>query len=387
VRAVLRRLIGQFAVLPIAFFAAHIHAAPPFNDTCAGALVIPNTFPYLTPLVDIRDATTNGDPVLPPTGLCRSGPVSRSVWYVFTPNATALYTISTCTDTATTLPDTVLAIYTADGQCAGFTFFECGDDECGIRAAIETELDAGVTYYIVLWNSGESLPVGRGTLVQLRVSPPPPVPNDICSGALVIPPDGPFPYLTPFSDTRLATRTEDPPTPTCATPLGLNRSVWFQFTPSASDTYNFSLCADTGTTIYDTFLAIYSAASCSGPFTRVACNDNACDFQSALTTNLTAGTTYYIVAWDPDYTTGESLIQLRVAGTIPRIASAHRRTNGSFELQFNANFAQRYTVQAAGNLVSSAAWSTIGTITNGTSIFVDTNAVMFPQRFYRLRTP
>src|SRR5687768_819557 len=135
-----------------------LHAAAPINDTCAGALVISNAFPYLTPLVDVADATTNGDPVLPPIGLCRSGPVSRSIWYVFTPAATALYTISTCTDTATTLPDTIIAIYTASANCAGFTFYECGDDECDLRAAIETELEAGTTYYIVVWNNGNLLP-------------------------------------------------------------------------------------------------------------------------------------------------------------------------------------------------------------------------------------
>lgn len=352
--------------------------------------MISNTFPYLTPLVDVKDATTNGDPVLPPTGLCRSSSVSRSVWYVFTPESNALYTISTCTDTATTLPDTVMAIYTADAECANLTFFECGDDQCDNRASIEAELETGVRYYVIIWNSSNVILPDRGTLVQLRVSPPQPVPNDTCAGALEIPRNGPFPYLTPLSDTRLAGKAGDPPAPSCSAPLGLDRSVWFRFTPAASDIYNFSLCSDTGTSVYDTLLAIYTASSCSGPFTRVACNDDACEFQSALATNLIAGTTYYIVAWDPDpeRIPGESLIQLRVAGTVPRITSARRLPDGSYELRFNANFAQRYAVQAASDLLTPAAWTTIGTITNGASVFNDTNTTMFPvRRFYRLRTP
>jgi hypothetical protein len=386
VKAFLRQLIANGAVLVAALFTGRLQAAAPVNDTCQGAFIIPNTFPYLTPLVDVSDATTNGDPVLPPIGLCRSGSVSRSVWYVFTPAATALYTISTCTDTATTLPDTVIAIYTASGNCTGFTFYECGDDECDLRAAIETELEAGITYYIVVWNNGNFLPTTAGGTVQLRISPPPPVPNDLCAGALVIPDSG-LPYLTPFSDTRLAGKVGDPPVPLCATPLGLDRSVWFRFQPAVSDSYNFSLCTDTGTSIYDTFLAIYSAPSCAGPFTRIACNDNACEFKSAITTNLNAGTIYYIVAWDPDHTTGESLIQLRVVSAAPRITSVMRLVNGSLELRFGANLTQNYTVQAADQLLGT--WSNIGTLseTNGTVAFVDTNAMTLPRRFYRVRTP
>lgn len=381
-KSFLRRLIGKTAVLIATLLAWQIDAAPPVNDTCAGALVISNAFPYLTPIVDVADATTNGDPVLPPIGDCLSGAASRSVWYTFTPLVTANYTISTCTDTATTLADTVMAIYLASGPCANFSLFECADDACGIRAAIETQLQAGTTYYIVVWNSGNVI-ISGNTLVQLRVSPPIVAANDTCAGAEQIPAAGPFPHLTAFADTRLAGRVGDPPNPACG--AAFDRSVWYRFAPAASGAYNFSLCTDTGTTIYDTVLAIYSATSCTGPFTRVACNDDACEFQSALTTNLTAGTTYYILAWDPDHTTGESLIQLRVAGTVPRIASGRRLPGGSYELRFNANFAQRYTVQAGNDVLGT--WNSIGTITNGAAVFVDTNAMTLPRRFYRLRTP
>jgi hypothetical protein len=349
-------------------------------------MVVPDNgpFPYLTTPVDVLDATTNGDPVLPAIGDCRSGSVSRSVWYRFTPATTALYTVSTCTDTATTLPDTVMAIYTASGDCTGFSLFECADDACGLRAAIEHQLNAGTTYYIVVWNSGNTILFPNSTTVQLRISPPQPVPNDTCDGAEVIPADGPFPWLSTVADTRLAGKTGDPPSPTCAT-LNPDRSVWYRFTPAASGTYNLSLCTDTKTSVFDTLLAIYSAGSCSGPFTRVACNDDACEFKSAITTNLTAGTSYYIVAWDPDHTTGESLIQLRVATAAPRLTSVTRVGNG-VELRFTANVSQHYTVDATTTL--GASWSQIGSVTptNSTAIFVDTAAP--PQRrFYRVRSP
>jgi hypothetical protein len=374
-------------VLAAVVCGAAVSGAAPANDTCAGAMVIPDAgpFPYLTPAVDVTGATTNGDPVLP-LPQCRSGSVSHSVWYRFSPATTAVYTVSTCADTATTLPDTVMAIYAvAGGTCGTFSLLDCADDTCGIRAAIAQQLIAGTTYYIVVWNSGDTLLFPNATTVQLRVSPPPPVPNDTCAGAEVIPNSGPFPYLSSIADTRLAGKTGDPPSPNCAS-LTPDRSVWYRFTPAASEAYNFSLCNDTATTVYDTLLAIYSASSCSGPFTRVACDDDACEFQSAITTNLTAGTTYYIVAWDPDHTTGESLIQLRVATAAPRITSTRRLDGSSFEMRFAANVSQSYTVEAAPNL--GGTWGSIGLVrpTNSSAVFIDPSASAL-RRFYRLRSP
>ena len=81
--------------------------APPTNDLCSGAEVIPGAgpFPYLTAVTsDITDATATGDPPLPS---CQTN-VSRSIWYTFTPATNGDYTISSCADgpTATTVDDT-----------------------------------------------------------------------------------------------------------------------------------------------------------------------------------------------------------------------------------------------------------------------------------------
>src|SRR5262249_23704062 len=40
-----------------------------------------------------------------------------------------------------------------------------------------------------------------------------------------------------------------------------------------------------------------SAAGCSGPFSLMACNDDAGITQSAIATNLVVGTPYYVVVW------------------------------------------------------------------------------------------
>ncbi|HEY2952144.1 MAG TPA: hypothetical protein VGK40_06155 [Verrucomicrobiae bacterium] len=136
--------------------------------------------------------------------------------------------------------------------------------------------------------------------------------NDHCIGAEVIPGAGPFPYWTSTNDIAEATSTEDAPYyPSCAQFGGLGRTVWFSFTPSVSAKYMFTTCSEDGTatTVYDPFIAVYSATSCAGPFTVVTfpggvfCNDDACGFdnlQSRVLGPLVGGIAYYIVVWSYD---------------------------------------------------------------------------------------
>jgi len=105
-------------------------AAPPPNDLCAGAEVIPGAgpFPYRTQLIpDISGATTAGDPVLPVSNTNCYQIVSRGVWYKFTPAAAGAYLLSV-NDTAATVADTFMAVYTSAGRCSGpFVLFALQD--------------------------------------------------------------------------------------------------------------------------------------------------------------------------------------------------------------------------------------------------------------------
>ncbi|MBS1153016.1 MAG: hypothetical protein H6Q89_4714, partial [Myxococcaceae bacterium] len=109
-------------------------AAPPPNDLCPGAEGIPASgpFPYLTATVpNLDEATTS---TTDPTRTCQPN-VSRSVWYTFSPAASGTYAIASCAEapTASTVDDTVIAIYTSAGGCAGpFTQLAggCDDDSC-----------------------------------------------------------------------------------------------------------------------------------------------------------------------------------------------------------------------------------------------------------------
>ena len=66
------------------------------------------------------------------------GPVSRSIWYSFTPANTANYTIATCAaaPTGSTVDDTVIGVYTSTGGCSG-PFAQvpggCDDDSCTVE--------------------------------------------------------------------------------------------------------------------------------------------------------------------------------------------------------------------------------------------------------------
>src|SRR5262249_21786032 len=122
----------------------------PANDTCAGAEVI-SAVPYLSAITDTTLATT--DPSLDPS--CASADVdrltSRDVWYKFQPSSTATYIFSTkAEETATTVEDTLISIYTSANACTGpFTEVSgaCNDNGVG-RAVFAHSLNAGTTYYI-----------------------------------------------------------------------------------------------------------------------------------------------------------------------------------------------------------------------------------------------
>jgi hypothetical protein len=256
--------------------------APPANDLCSGAEIIPaaGPFPYLTAVTsDITDATVTGDP---PGPSCQIG-LSRSIWYTFTPAATADYTISSCADapSATTVDDTVMAIYATTGGCAGAltelptggTTDGCDDDSCStdsFQAVIETQLDAGIQYFIVIWQFGTAPPVAGETAVQLRVTRILAPANDVCAGATALTLD------TPVNGTTVAAGSNYSLSgTTCFTGIGnssstaAGRDVVYSFTAPAARSYSFRV------TNFDTLsnVILYVSTSCPAP-SILACNSS-----------------------------------------------------------------------------------------------------------------
>jgi uncharacterized repeat protein (TIGR01451 family) len=151
-------------------------------------------------------------------------------------------------------------------------------------------------------------------------TPPAPPPNDDCSAAEAIPGAGPFPYLTSTIDVAAATTTGDPAL--CA---ATSHTAWYTFTPAATATYTITSCQQSapGTTATDTVLGVFTAGSCAGPFTTIACNDNdsACaggTGRSSVTVVLNAGTTYRVAVGTAGAgTPSPSKIQLAVQQLVP----------------------------------------------------------------------
>jgi uncharacterized repeat protein (TIGR01451 family) len=245
--------------------------APPANDTCATAQVIPaaGPFPYLTPVTpDITDATIAGDP---PAPTCQTD-VSRSIWYTFTPSVSGLYTISSCTDapTATTVTDTVMGIYTSTGGCSGpFTQLPttnttrgCDDDTCSsqaLQAVITTELAAGTTYYVVVWKGGQTAPLAGSTAVQLRVTQGMTATNDTCatSGTLSLNAPVTGTLVGAADDYRLSgSACFTGVANTASTAAG--RDVVYRFTAPSAGSYSFRV---TNYTV-ESNLVLYVASTC-----------------------------------------------------------------------------------------------------------------------------
>jgi len=170
--------------------------------------------------------------------------------------------------------------------------------------------------------------------------PFPPPGNDRCTNAIIVPPVSPTsPFLSNPIEVSAASNVGDPPGQiSCA--QSYSRSIWFQFRPDTSGLYTMSFGADTGTTVDDTVMAIFtsSTSSCSGPFNLVSCNDDSGVLRSAISTNLTAGTTYFILGWVgpvTEVTNPPIYMQLRV--TKP-VAPTNDTCSGAEIIPTNATF-------------------------------------------------
>src|SRR6185503_3175766 len=114
----------------LAFSSLLCSAAAPINDTCAGAVILPEAgpFPFVTEEIDVTNATSGGDPALPPP--FTPSDVSRSTWYRFVPASSGLYTLSVGADTKTSVMDTLMGMYRASG-CGNVSALYAFNDDSG----------------------------------------------------------------------------------------------------------------------------------------------------------------------------------------------------------------------------------------------------------------
>jgi hypothetical protein len=304
-------------------------AAPPPNDLCAGAEVIPSgVFPVMTSVTaDMSQATPTGDPPLPS---CQPN-VIESVWYAFTPAATSTYYFSTCADgpTASTLDDTVIAIYSSPAGCSGpFTELAgaCDDDGCTLedfQSVVAGALTAGTTYYVVVWAYGGRAITPGNTALQLRVGKSA---NDVCSSASPVQLDTPIIGNTSAvaDDYRLALATDGGQV--CSAGIGsiatraLGRDLAYSFTPATSGKFSWRVRGAASD------LVLHLANTCpagAAPITVNSCiavaNRNLAAAEETSCVQLTGGTQYFGFV-DGDAFSGGNF-DLEVNACVPEVES------------------------------------------------------------------
>jgi hypothetical protein len=98
---------------------------------------------------------------------------------------------------------------------------------------------------------------------------------------------------------------------------------------------------------------------------------------------------YSVVVSNAYGSTNSTVARLTVVS--PLVTGVTRNENGSVTLNFEGLANTTTRIWAATNLSSPAFWQPIftnnATTTNGTWQFTDTNAVHYPERFYRFSTP
>ncbi len=259
------------------------------NDNCQNAQPVGNVNNLS---FDTTYATFDGP------GSCMT---SKNIWYRYTATCTGEVTVSLCGSSF----DTMLAVY------RGFNCYPsmsdrvgCNDDACNRQSELTFEVTAGSLYLIEVGGYGSEF--GQGVLsISCESSQPPTVPNDNCQNAQSV---GNVTNLS-FDTTNA---TFDGPG-LCMT----SKNIWYRYTATCTGQATVSLCGSS----FDTMLAVYRGFNCYPSMSdRVGCNDDACDRQSELTFNVTAGSQYLIEVGGYDNEFGQGVLSIICSGSPPSSA-------------------------------------------------------------------
>ena len=170
----------------------------------------------------------------------------------------------------------------------------------------DTTATPGTTYYyfVKACDSGGCTDFSTSDSGYRAVAPT----NDDFAGAT---PVGTVPFLDSIDVTNATTAVDDPALTSCSRPAG-TKSVWYSYTPSASRL----VYLDTFGSSYDTMIGVFTGTR--GSLTAVACSDDdsrsPSGLNSAVSLNVTAGTTYHIVVYGFSGTKSVSASSLQDAG-------------------------------------------------------------------------
>ncbi|MBP7514570.1 MAG: hypothetical protein KA791_08490 [Flavobacteriales bacterium] len=275
-------LTGVFAA------ALSVALAQPGNDNPCGAEVLtPGTTCVNSTWSNVAATATAG----PPAPGCGSY-LGGDVWFQLTIPTGGTVTVTTGTVGGSALTDSGLGFYTA-ATCAGpFTLVGCNDDFAGTMSQLTYTGTPGATLWIRVWEYGNN---AFGAFNICATTPPPPATNNDPCGATPLTAGASCVYT--MGSNSGATATAGPPAPTCSFYGG--GDVWFQVTIPAGGSITLTGDVAGGSLIADMGMAVYTAPSCSGPFTQVACDDDSGPgLMPMITYTGTAGTVLWVRMWE-----------------------------------------------------------------------------------------
>ncbi|WP_397363806.1 T9SS type A sorting domain-containing protein [Olleya sp. R77988] len=248
----------------------------PTNDECANATT-------LTASADSTCASAVAGSTIGATtsveNTCTSTTYTYGdVWYVFNPLADGVYEFSL--ERLSTSPSTYYSVFS--GSCGALVEMSTS---CTSNATSNYTLDSTETYYVQV----RSAQNGTGIDFNLCVYQlPDPVVNSDCSGALTLTESPDLNGANAVTgDINVTDVVYYSPEGACSSSY---ESVWYEFTPTYTGTYNFELTRTSGTSYY----TVYDSNDCTSDLGYLGGDINSC-FESGTDSGpMVAGTTYLI---------------------------------------------------------------------------------------------
>jgi hypothetical protein len=266
---------------------------PPPNDDFSDAQVLSGDLPIVVSANNARATKEPGEPN-------HAGNVGgHSMWYAWTPTASATVQIGTCEDAVQGL----IAVYTGDSLTT-LTEVASNSRGCSPGAFVIIDAVAGTTYRIATDSFTGFFGTSYGPFT-LRIAEHHPPANDDFADAEVLTGD-----LTIYASGSTVDATEEPGEPNHTSNAG-GSSIWYAWTPTQSGSVGIDTCGSD----FDTLLAVYSGSAVSS-LTKLASNDDftGCGRDSFLLFTATTGSTYHIAVDGFGRDQGQVLLHVRRAG-------------------------------------------------------------------------
>jgi hypothetical protein len=238
-------------------------------------------------------------------GLYGAPSIDKDVWFEWVAPLTGIADWDTC---GLTTIQPRMAVYQGAGCPTPGSALACLGTGCpGGQATLFWNCTAGTTYTLQLGTYGFSAG-GAGTF-SLNVYNTPA--NDDCNTPVVLGPSGPYPFSLISATTSPQGQTS------CAAQYGQNlieHDVWYTWNCPSTGRATLSTC---GTTTVDTKVAVYAGTGCPTA-TSLACDDDACGFQSEVCFDVVGGQAYTIqLGTFPGATTGTGTFDILLQAALP----------------------------------------------------------------------